>query len=54
MKIKYLNKGFRYVGESVKSYEQLKKGISYAHHKRIVWDDGITTRLLNIEILIII
>ena len=43
-----LNKGFRYVGSSMKSYEQVKKGLSYAYHKRIVCEDGITTKPLNI------
>jgi hypothetical protein len=43
-----LNKGFRYVGSSMKSYEQVKKGLSYAYHKRIVCEDGITTKPLLI------
>jgi hypothetical protein len=43
-----LNKGFRYVGGCMKSYEQVKKGLSYAYHKRIVCEDGITTKPLNI------
>ncbi len=33
---KVLNKGFRYVDGVMKSYEQSKKGLSYAYHKRIV------------------
>ncbi len=37
-----LNKGFRYINGKMKSYEQIKKGLSYAYHKRIVCDDGIT------------
>jgi hypothetical protein len=32
----------------MKSYEQNKKGLSYAYHKRIVQSDGITTKPLNI------
>ena len=43
-----LNKGFRYVDGTMKSYEQNKKGLSYAYHKRIVQSDGITTKPLNI------
>jgi hypothetical protein len=43
-----LNKGFRYVDGFMKSYEQNKKGLSYAYHKRIVQSDGITTKPLNI------
>jgi hypothetical protein len=31
-----LNKGFRYIGGCMKSYEQVKKGLSYVYHKRIV------------------
>jgi hypothetical protein len=41
-----LNKGFRYVDGYMKSYEQNKKGLSYAYHKRIVQPDGITTKPL--------
>ncbi len=43
-----LNNGFRYVDGAMKSYEQSKKGLSYAYHKRIVQEDGITTKQLNI------
>ncbi len=43
-----LNKGFRYVDGYMKSYEQNKKGLSYAYHKRIVQPDGITTKPLLI------
>ena len=42
------NKGFRYVAGYMKSYEQVKKGLSYVYHKRIVQADGITTKPLNI------
>ena len=45
---KVLNKGFRYVGGCMKTYEQVKRGLSYAYHKRIVQEDGITTKPLNI------
>jgi hypothetical protein len=47
-KDKVLNKGFRYVDGYMKSYEQSKKGLSYAYHKRIVQSDGITTKPLLI------
>ena len=43
-----LNKGFRYVEGYMKSYEQVKKGLSDVYHKRIVQADGITTKPLNI------
>ena len=45
---KVLNKGFRYVGSSMKSYEQVKKGLSYAYHKRKVAANGIDTTPLDI------
>ena len=45
---KVLNKGFRYIEGYMKSYEQSKKGLSYAYHKRIVQSDGITTKPLLI------
>jgi hypothetical protein len=43
-----LNKSFRYVDGYMKSYEQNKKGLSHAYHKRIVCEDGIDTKPLNI------
>ncbi len=44
-----LNKGFRYVDGFMKSYKQNNKGLSYAYfHKRIVCEDAITTKPLNI------
>ena len=43
-----VNKGFRYINGTMKSYEHVKKGLSYAYHKRIVCDDGINTKPLNI------
>ena len=45
---KVLNRGFRYIDGFMKSYEQNKKGLSYAYHKRIICDDGINTKPLNI------
>ena len=42
------NKGFRYISGTMKSYEQSKKGLSYVYHKRIVCEDGVTTKPLNI------
>ena len=45
---KVTNKGFRYINGHMKSYEQVKKGLSYVYHKRIVGEDGITTKPLNI------
>ena len=46
--VKVLNKGFRYIEGYMKSYEQNKKGLSNAYHKRIVQPDGITTKPLLI------
>jgi hypothetical protein len=43
-----VNKGFRYINGTMKSYEQVKKGLSYAYHKRIVCDNGITMKPLNV------
>jgi hypothetical protein len=48
VKDKVLNKGFRYIEGTMKSYEQNKKGLSYVYHKRIVQSDGVTTKPLNI------
>ena len=42
------NKGFRYISGTMKRYEQQKKGLSYAYHKRIVQAGGINTKPLNI------
>jgi hypothetical protein len=42
------NTGFRYINGTMKTYEQQKKGLSYAYHKRIVLQDGISTIPLNI------
>ena len=43
-----LNKGMRYIDVTMKSYEQEKKGLSFEYDKRIVQNDGITTKPLNI------
>jgi hypothetical protein len=43
-----INKGFRYVDSGMKSYEQEKKGLSYAYHKRKVAANGIDTTPLDI------
>ena len=43
-----LNRGFRYVDGYMKSYEQNKKGLSYAYHKRKVAANGIDTTPLDI------
>ncbi len=32
----------------MKSYEENKKSLSYAYHKRIVCENGINTKPLNI------
>ena len=42
------NKGFRYISGVMKSYEQEKRGLSHCYHKRIVCEDGISTKPLNI------
>jgi hypothetical protein len=41
-----LNQGFCYVDGYMKSYEQNKKGLSFVYYKRIVYEDGITTKHL--------
>ena len=43
-----LNKGFRYIAGHMKSYEQVKKGLSYVYHKRKVAANGIDTSPLDI------
>jgi hypothetical protein len=45
---KVFNKGFKYVDGYMKSYEQNKRGLSYAYHKRFVCEDGINTKPSNI------
>jgi hypothetical protein len=45
---KVLNKGFRYIEGHMKIYEQTKKGLSYAYHKRKVAANGIDTTPLDI------
>ena len=42
------NRGYRTVHNSVATYEQTKKGLSYFYPKRIVYADGIDTRPLNL------
>ncbi len=39
---------FRYVDSGMKSYEQEKKGMSYAYHKRKVTANGIDATPLDI------
>ena len=46
-KDKVLNKGFRYIDSSMKSYEQSKRGLSYVYHKRIVCADGVTHKTIK-------
>jgi hypothetical protein len=43
---KVLNKGFVIFLGYKKPYEQNKRGLSYAYHKRIVCDDDIKTQPL--------
>jgi hypothetical protein len=38
-----LNEGFCYIYGYMRNYTQVKKGLSYAFHKRIVCEDGIDT-----------
>ncbi len=45
---KVLNKGFRYIDGYMQSYEQNKKGLTYAYHKRKVAANGIDTTPLDI------
>ena len=41
------NRGFRTMKQSVATYEQTKKGLSYFYPKRLV-EDGIHTRPLDL------
>ena len=43
-----INRGFRMVDGVMKTYEQTKKGLSYAYCKRIVLEDGVSTKPLDI------
>ena len=43
-----VNKGFRYIGSTMKSYEQSKTGLSDFYDKRVVGPDGRTTTPLEI------
>ena len=42
------NRGFRTIQQSVATYEQTKKGLTYFYPKRIVEEDGIHTKPLNL------
>ena len=42
------NTGIRQYQLGMITYEQTKKGLSYSYWKRIVQEDGITTKPLNI------
>ena len=42
------NRGFRTIQQSVATYEQTKKGLSYFYPKRIVEEDGIHTKPLHL------
>jgi hypothetical protein len=44
-----INKGFRYVDSGMKSYEQEKKGLSYAYHKRKLRDINTTIEFFFIQ-----
>ena len=46
--ISAINKGFRYVDSGMKSYEQVKRGLSYVYHKRNVAANDIDTTPLDI------
>ena len=48
VKVTSTNRGFRRVQHSVATYEQTKKGLSYFYPKRIVEEDGIHTKPLNL------
>ena len=43
------NRGFRTNNNSVTTYEQLKKGLSYFYPKRIVETDGVHSQALNFQ-----
>ena len=42
------NRGFRTMKNSVSTYEQTKKGLSYFYSKRLVEEDGIHTKPLDL------
>ena len=42
------NRGFRQRKRSVATYEQTKKGLSYFYPKRLVEEDGILTKPLDL------
>ena len=43
-----LNVGFKLHNGNIKYYEQKKKGLSYCYSKRVVLEDGISTKPLDI------
>ena len=43
-----LNVGFKLHNGNIKYYEQKKKGLSYYYSKRVVLEDGVHTRPLDI------
>ena len=43
------NRGFRTINHMVATYEQTKKGLGYFYPERQVQDDGIHTKLLNLQ-----
>ena len=42
------DRGFRTIQHSAATYEQTKKGLSYFYPKKIVEEDGIQTKPLNL------
>ena len=42
-----INKGFRTVNNFMKTYTQIKNGLSYSYGKRIICEDGISTKPLK-------
>ena len=51
--INCINKGFRYIDNSMKTYQQEKIGLSSIYSKGIVFDDGIHISTNNIIFFII-
>ena len=48
------NRGFRTIQHSVSTYDRRKKGLSYFYPKRLVEEDGIHTKPLHLQVLIIV
>ena len=48
-----VNRGFRVVNNSVYTYNQVRDGFSYFYPKRKILEDGITTRPLDIWMIVI-